>query len=99
MTFLGFSTIPAAVRDGYGRPVSGDDHRLRHVDTADRAPVSASASAAEGGRDGARLAIVDTPAVVRPRQRQSDNTHSSDCAALRGLHQHAGEFGEAILMF
>ncbi len=46
----------------------------------------------------ARLIIVDTLAVVRGNAKVSDSAHSSDYAALRGLHQIAGEFGIAVLV-
>lgn len=49
-------------------------------------------------RDGARLVIVDTLAVVRPVAKASDTAHASDYAALRGLHQLAAEHGIAVLL-
>ncbi|MCH8167159.1 MAG: AAA family ATPase [Proteobacteria bacterium] len=49
-------------------------------------------------RDGAKLVIVDTLAVVRPAGRVTDSAHSSDYAALRGLHQIASDHGVAIMV-
>lgn len=49
-------------------------------------------------REGARLVIVDTLAVVRPAQRAPETAHSNDYAALRGLHQLASAEGMAVLV-
>jgi hypothetical protein len=49
-------------------------------------------------RDGAKLAIVDTLAVVRPHGKATDATYTSDYSALRGLHQIASTTGIAIVV-
>ncbi len=49
-------------------------------------------------RDGAKLVIVDTLAVVRPAGKASDSIHTSDYAALRGLHQIASNTNVAIMI-
>ncbi len=49
-------------------------------------------------RPGSRLTIVDTLAVVRPPTRGNEGVHSSDYAALRGMHQLANEHGISVLV-
>lgn len=49
-------------------------------------------------REGARLVIVDTLAVVRPVQKASETAHSSDYGALRGLHQLASIHGIGVVV-
>ncbi len=49
-------------------------------------------------RDGAKLVIVDTLAVVRAQQRGTDSAHAGDYAALRGLHQIASNAGLAVVV-
>jgi hypothetical protein len=49
-------------------------------------------------RDGAKLVIVDTLAVVRPVGKATDATYTSDYSALRGLHQIASTTGIAIVV-
>ena len=49
-------------------------------------------------RDGAKLVIVDTLAVVRPQGKAHDTLHTNDYAALRGLHQLASDTGVAIMV-
>jgi hypothetical protein len=49
-------------------------------------------------RDGAKLVIVDTLAVVRPHGKATDATYTSDYSALRGLHQIASTTGIAIVV-
>ena len=49
-------------------------------------------------RDGAKLVIVDTLAVVRPQGKAPDTMHTSDYSALRGLHQLASNTGLAIMV-
>ena len=49
-------------------------------------------------RDGAKLVIVDTLAVVRPAGKATDSLHSTDYAALRGLHQLASNTSIAIIV-
>jgi hypothetical protein len=49
-------------------------------------------------RPGCRLLIVDTLAIIRPSARAVDSVHSSDYAALRGLHQLANEHGISVLV-
>ena len=49
-------------------------------------------------RDGAKLVIVDTLAVVRPQGKATDATYTNDYAALRGLHQMASTTGIAIMV-
>jgi len=49
-------------------------------------------------RQGARLIIVDTLAVVRPQQKAADSMYSSDYGALRGLHQIASKHNLAVMV-
>ena len=49
-------------------------------------------------REGAKLVIVDTLAVVRPQGKANDTAHASDYGALRGLHQIASNTGVAIMV-
>jgi RecA-family ATPase len=49
-------------------------------------------------REGARLAILDTLATIRPAARAADSAHASDYAALHGLHQIASDTGVAVLV-
>ncbi|MDH3668009.1 MAG: helicase RepA family protein [Paracoccaceae bacterium] len=49
-------------------------------------------------RDNPRLIIVDTLALVRPCGRANDSVHTSDYAALRGLHRLASDTGIAVLV-
>jgi len=49
-------------------------------------------------REGAKLVIVDTLAVVRPQGNARDTAHASDYAALGGLQQLASNTGVAIMV-
>ena len=49
-------------------------------------------------RDGAKLVIVDTLAVVRPAGKGADTMYTSDYSALRGLHQIASKYNIAVMV-
>ena len=49
-------------------------------------------------RPGARLLIVDTLAIIRPPSRTAESVHSTDYAALRGLHQLANKHAISVLV-
>ncbi len=49
-------------------------------------------------RDGAKLVIVDTLAVVRPAGKLADSMYTGDFTALRGLHQLASTTSIAIMV-
>ena len=49
-------------------------------------------------RDGAKLVVVDTLAVVRPAGKGNDTLYTSDYSALRGLHQIASNTSIAVMV-